>query len=248
MTALVRERDLADVDLVTPRRRWLVVTMWIVAGLLAVGSGVGAVRLIWYSSVLSVQDVRVSGTVAVAADSVRAAAGLAPGTPLMRVDLDGVRIRVLADRRIAWASVSRVWPQSIAIQIRERTPAAVVSTSQGWTVVDSEGIGFVDSATRPEGLVAVDMTGAGALSAIAVASTLPKEVAALVDHVSASSRDDVVLHLSLQPGQAVPASVVWGSADRTQDKAQVLLALLKQPALVYNVSAPDHPALSGVGG
>lgn len=244
MTALVRERHIVDGDLPRVRPRWLVVSAWLVAALLAAGSGIGAVRIVWYSSVLSVQQVRVTGAVSVSADSVRAAADLRPGTPLMRVDLDGVRARVLADRRIAWASVSRAWPQTIAIQVRERVPAAVVSSAGGWTIVDADGVGFIDSVQRPSGLVAVDMEGAGALTAIEVASALPSPVAALVDHVSAASRDDVVLHLVLRPGQAVASRVIWGSAERTEDKATVLLAMLKQPALIYNVSAPDHPALS----
>jgi cell division protein FtsQ len=223
------------------------VLAWTAAGVLAVGLGIGAVRVVWYTSVLSVQDIRVDGTSQVTAESVRAAANLRPGTPLMRIDLEGVRARVLADRRIGWASVSRVWPRTIAIQVRERTPAAVVSTASGWTVVDREGVGFIDSGARPDGLVAVDMSGAGALTAIAVAASLPPEVAVLVDHVSASSRDSAVLHLRVQPGQAVPATVMWGSVDRASDKGLVLQALLKQPALRYNVSAPDHPAFSGAG-
>lgn len=248
MTALVREREYADVDVSTPRPRWLTVLAWAAAGLMAVGLGIGAVRLVWYTSVLSVQEIRVEGAAQVTAESVRAAADLRPGTPLMRIDLEGVRARVLADRRIAWVSVSRVWPRAISIQVRERTPAAIVSTSTGWTVVDADGVGFIDADARPDGLVAVDMSGAGALTAIAVASSLPPEVAVLVDHVSASSRDSAVLHLLLQPGQAVPATVMWGSVDRANDKGLVLQALLKQPALRYNVSAPDHPAFSGAGG
>lgn len=242
---MTRDERLADVEVSAPRRRWLTVLMWVLAGVLAVASGVGAVRLVWFSSVLAVGDVQVSGMTSVTAESVRMAADLRSGTPLMRVDLDGVRERVLADRRIAWASVTRVWPQTIAIVVRERTPAAVAATSAGWTTVDSSGVGFIDAAVRPPGLVEVDLNGAAAASAIAVASQLPEAVAALVDHVSAASPDDVVLHLNLRPGQAVPAIVRWGSPERTEDKAVVLLALLRQPALVYNVSAPDHPALSG---
>lgn len=36
-----------------------------------------------------------------------------------------------------------------------------------------------------------------------------------------------------------------GSPDRGQRKATVLLALLKQKAATYDVSAPDAPAISG---
>ena len=41
-------------------------------------------------------------------------------------------------------------------------------------------------------------------------------------------------------------TVVWGTADRSARKAEVLLALLGHPARGYDVSAPDRPALRGV--
>ncbi|MGD9957633.1 MAG: peptidase S33, partial [Candidatus Nanopelagicales bacterium] len=66
---------------------------WLVIGLLALLAG-AAVWLVWLSSVLSVKEVRVLGAVGVPIDEVRSAADIRVGTPLARVDADGVAARV----------------------------------------------------------------------------------------------------------------------------------------------------------
>ena len=38
-------------------------------------------------------------------------------------------------------------------------------------------------------------------------------------------------------------SVVWGTTDRTAEKAEKLAALLTQPGRVYDVSTPDLPTV-----
>jgi cell division protein FtsQ len=38
-------------------------------------------------------------------------------------------------------------------------------------------------------------------------------------------------------------TVVWGTTDRTDEKAEKLAALLTQPGKVYDVSSPDLPTV-----
>jgi cell division protein FtsQ len=71
--------------------------------------------------------------------------------------------------------------------------------------------------------------------AATVVSALPKELAAMVDHVEVLTVDQITLVLKDQ------RIVVWGSADDSALKAEVLLKLLRQPGKVYDVSVPGQP-------
>ena len=46
-------------------------------------------------------------------------------------------------------------------------------------------------------------------------------------------------HLTLVDGR----EVIWGTTDRTEEKAQKLAALLTQPGHTYDVSSPDLPTV-----
>ena len=62
---------------------------------------------------------------------------------------------------------------------------------------------------------------------------------ARVDHLEVESIDRISLELT------GGATVVWGSADESEDKAAVLEVLLRQKASVYDVTAPGRPTIKG---
>ena len=67
------------------------------------------------------------------------AAGL-DGHPLMiRVDTRRLEQRLDALPWVATATVARDWPSTVGISVRERVPAAVVTTANGeWAVTDED--------------------------------------------------------------------------------------------------------------
>ena len=71
--------------------------------------------------------------------------------------------------------------------------------------------------------------------AAAVVSALPDDLAPRVDHVSVATVDQI--ELALRDGR----TVVWGSAEDSAQKAEVLEVLLGQEASVYDVSVPSNP-------
>ncbi|WP_198532699.1 cell division protein FtsQ/DivIB, partial [Carbonactinospora thermoautotrophica] len=73
--------------------------------------------------------------------------------------------------------------------------------------------------------------------ALDILAALPPSILRQVRSVRANTPDDVVLRLSGD------VTVRWGSAERSADKATVLAALLRQKGTVYDVSAPDAPAV-----
>jgi cell division protein FtsQ len=66
---------------------------------------------------------------------------------------------------------------------------------------------------------------------------LPRPLARRVSHVRAATIDSI--ELRLRDGR----SVVWGSAEGSELKAEVLESLLHRRASVYDVSVPGAPTL-----
>ena len=71
-----------------------------------------------------------------------------------------------------------------------------------------------------------------------VVSALPGDLAARVDFVSVATIDQI--ELTLRDGR----TVMWGSAEDSEQKAAVLARLLKQPAKHYDVSVPGNATTS----
>jgi cell division protein FtsQ len=90
------------------------------------------------------------------------------------------------------------------------------------------------------GAAAGRVDGAGVAAALAVRAQLPSGLVAEVVEVGATSADGVWFRL--RDG----ATVVWGDARQTVDKAEVLGALRAAAphAVRYDVAAPDTPAVS----
>ncbi|MFC6238712.1 cell division protein FtsQ/DivIB [Longivirga aurantiaca] len=212
---------------------------WLALALVAMIAGV-AVWLVWFSSVLSVQEVRVVGATGVPVDQVRTAASVRVGTPLARVDADGVAERVGAIPEVGAVEVRRGWPDVLVVVVTERTPVGVVRAGPGFAYVDATGARFGSASTRPAALPVVRPSDETSLLAgVQVVDSLPADLRARVVAVVARSRDDVVL--SLRGG----ALVQWGSAEQAEAKIAVLAALLPLKAAYYDVSAPDLPTTRG---
>lgn len=197
------------------------------------------------SSWFGVRDVSVSGVEHLRADQLRQAAGIAPGTPLARLDVSAVARRVEAVPGVADVDVSRSWPHGVRILVVESTPVAVVLENGSYAAMDDEGVLFRALRRAPPRLPLVR---AGALAeegrteALAevaeVVGSLSPGIARRVDHVKVASLDSI--ELRLRDGDQVR----WGSAESSQQKAAVLEALLDIPASVYDVSVPEQPTTS----
>lgn len=212
----------------------LVLLLLALAGLLAV-----AAWLVLWSSVLGVAEVRVAGAARLDTGQVSEQAAIDPGTPLARLDTDAVAARVADLPAVDRVVVRRSWPRAVEIEVRERTPAAVRQRGSSWELVDRTGVTFATEASRPEGLPVVSTPfGSGraaARTALDVLEVLPPEVLSQVREVRALDGEHVTMRLSGK------RSVVWGSGERSQRKADVLAVLLTRKAAVYDVSAPDIP-------
>ena len=235
------------------RRRLLVLTALV---LLAALLG----WLVWWSPVLAVREVRVLGSTAIPADTLRERAGVALGTPLARVPADDVVARVLAIPVVRSAEVRFGWPNTLVLVVTERTPVARLasgvdvtnttpqsdtsttdsgSLGDGPYVIDADGVGYRAWGAVPSGLPTVDASAPAWPVAAGALGVLSDPVRAKVVQVQADSPEDVVL--VLKNGTRVR----WGGAADGAQKARITESLLaRRPALI-DVSAPALPTTRG---
>jgi len=218
--------------------RGLKVLMWsALASVLAVALGL----VLYFTPIMSVRHIAVSGLAALTEPEVLTAAAVPQGTPLLQVDTDAVAERVATIRRVASARVQRDYPSTLRIIVVERVPVAVKDYPDGPHLFDKDGVDFA-AAPPPQGLPYLDTDNPGPTdlptkAALQVLLSLRPEVAGQVARIGAPSVAS--LTLTLLDGR----QVIWGTTDRTEEKALKLGALLTQPGQTYDVSSPDLPTV-----
>jgi cell division protein FtsQ len=210
-----------------------------VLGLLVLLAG-GAVWVLWFSTLLVLRTVVVTGSTIRPDAEIRQVAALPIGRPLVAVDLDAARQRVAGLPSVAQVRVRREWPHTVRITVQEREAVALVPDGDRYAEVDRSGVRFNTVNAVPPGVPLVlappGTTHAALDAALAVATTLPPSTLRQVRSITASGPNDVTLTLSSA------AVVHWGGPTDTGRKAQVLGLLLRTGARSYDVSAPDAPA------
>jgi cell division protein FtsQ len=218
--------------------RGLKVLMWsALVSVVLVGLGL----LLYFTPIMAARNIVVVGLGAVTQDEVTAAAAVAPGTPLLQVDTDAVAERVAAIRRVASARVQRQYPSTLRVTVIERLPVVVKDYPDGPHLFDKDGVDFA-IAPPPAGVPYLDAENPGpsdppTRAALQVMTALRPEVAGQVGRIAAPSV--AAITLTLDDGR----TVVWGTTDRTEEKALKLAALLTQPGQTYDVSSPDLPTV-----
>jgi len=213
------------------------VLITVLIAVVAVGLGL----ILYFTPLMSARNIVVTGTGGVTTEQVLGAAKVAPGTPLLQINTSQVADRVAAIRQLASARVQREYPSTLRITVVERVPVAVKDFPDGPHLYDRDGVDFA-TAPPPPNLPYLDVDNPGPAdlptkAALAVLTTLRPEVAGQVGRIAAPSV--AAITLTLTDGR----QVVWGTNDRTEEKAQKLAALLTRPGRVYDVSSPDLPTV-----
>lgn len=200
------------------------------------------------SSLLVARSVRVTGAPGTQRAEVLRAAGITPGTPLIRIDTAAVARRVEQITQIQSAQVSRDWPASVVITVQERTPALAVPSDGGFALIDRFGVVLGHVARRPPGLTVLasppadlaSLRGSPAVqAAVTVLRQLPPSIRRMVRAVAAPAADAVTLDLRHR------VTVRWGGTDRPAAKAAELAILMRTRASFYNLSDPDTAVTGG---
>jgi len=144
---ILERRRAIIVERVRRRRRVLLVAV------LAVAVAVGLYQLA-RSPLFGLTEVRIEGAGGSLRAAVLAAADLRPGEPYLAIDPEVVRRRVEALPGVASARVTRSYPSSLRIVVRERVPTALVSSAGAYWLVAADGMVLRRLAGRPAGRLA----------------------------------------------------------------------------------------------
>jgi cell division protein FtsQ len=199
----------------------------------------GSVWVVFFSSYVTAREVDVVGNTTLSDAKIEKAAEVPIGTPLARVDMGAVVARVQPVDAVKYVEVGRSWPHTVRITITERTPIAVIDQGAGLKALDSDGVPFGSYANRPKHLPLVrtdpGTPGEAVAEAAKVVDALPPKIARRVDSVDVASVDEI--KLVFVNGRRV----TWGSAENSDQKAEVLAVLLRQPGNQIDVTVPGRP-------
>lgn len=205
-------------------------------GGITVGVALPVALLAWIvlgSSLLGVQRVVVVGQTRLSADQIVRAAGVDNGTPLARVDTSAVARRVRALGPVASVTVSRSWPHALRVTVVERVPVVAVAHGPMVQLLDYAGVLVAEVASVPRGVYRLDSsTPEATRAALTVLHSLPRGIAGRLKSLRATSPEQVVL--VLRDGR----TVLWGGPVDPAAKASAVLALMRMPGTVFDVSAP----------
>ncbi|MDO5094387.1 MAG: FtsQ-type POTRA domain-containing protein [Propionibacteriaceae bacterium] len=217
------------------RRARLLILSAVASVLVLVGV---ATWLFGFSSVFAAKQVRVTGVSLLSEDQVSQVAAVDLGRPLATLDLGNVRERVATLAPVDEVKVERRFPDTVEITITERTLSYLWSDGTTLRWVDSEGVVFHEGGEPPAGMVTAQVDAPDQRLLQDVSTVVQAVVPVLGERITlvrATAVDQI--EIRLDDGD----TVVWGSADESELKAQVLAVLLKQEASVYDVSAPEAP-------
>ena len=240
-----RNQPAPPAEPVKPVRRRAVPLRAAFFGVIILAILAGAAWALLGSSLLVVRHVVVTGNRLVPAARVRAAAGIRAGQPLARVNTAAAAQRVDRIAAVLSTTVSRSWPDTIVIRVRERTPQLAVAAAGGFDLVDQHGVTVRWAPRKPPGLPVLSAPptvlrgNGGVLAAALVMQQLPAQLRARMVSVSASSATAVTLHL--RGG----VTVLWGGAGSAAQKWAELELLFKTHAHVYDVSDPSTAVTQG---
>jgi cell division protein FtsQ len=176
-------------------------------------------------------------------EAVKAVVAGEAGTSLALLSVGHVASELKDIPGVREAHVERSWPDGLVITLESREPvAAIPSRTGGYDLVDDEGTQVGRASRPPAGLPTLQVPADDERvlqSALGVINSLPAELKARVTAISANTEDSVSFKLSKGP------LVEWGSAEDSELKGKVLIALLgskgSKNADVIDVSAPTLP-------
>ncbi|WP_166983500.1 FtsQ-type POTRA domain-containing protein [Paramicrobacterium fandaimingii] len=240
----IRERkrvERSEVRRFTARQRRRRRNTWISLGAI-VAVAIGAVATA-YSPVMAVREITVEGAKLVNSDGIVTDLQSQIGTPLPLVDGRAIKAALVKYPLIQSYTVEAVPPSTLIVRLVEREPLGLVDSGTGFALVDAAGVTLRTSEKRIDGFPVIDTVSdpesRGFQAAVSVLRALPEKIRSVVDTVSASTRDDVVLVFADSGAQ-----VRWGSAEDSALKARALTELMSayppEGVALYDVSSAEN--------
>ncbi|TQJ32363.1 FtsQ-type POTRA domain-containing protein [Microbacterium sp. SLBN-146] len=195
-----------------------------------------------YSPLFAVEEITIVGASSLDTAAVEAALGDQVGVPLALVDDGDVKAALVGFPLVESYTLEARPPHELVVRIVERTPIGYIETRAGFTLVDAAGVGLTTVPAPGSDAPVLTIPGGVDTPAFEAAGrvmrSLPDTIRPQVTAVSATTPDDVRLTLG-----GANATIVWGSADDSAQKAlvleRVMIARPPDSVSVYDVSSPE---------
>ena len=234
-----RRHERSEVRRFTKRsrtRRNIIITVAAIALFVVAFVAVGI-----FTPLLSVRQVAVTGVQRADEEAIVESLNQLQGRPLAQVTDSDVAALLQPYVLVQSYSVRTEPPSKLIVDIVERVPVGAVESQGSVVIVDAIGTELWRTDALPKDIPQIKSGGIGTpgfTAATAASLALHDSFRARVQTVTARSLDSV--ELTLRDG----TRVVWGSAENSERKAQVLEALVAATdgtPRYYDVSSPDNP-------
>lgn len=224
------------------RRRWAALLTVLVPIVLVVAFAAVSVL----SPLLAVRTIRIEGLNRLTEPAVTEALADLRGRPLPQVTEQEVAARLAPFVLVQSYAVRAELPNTLVVEVVERQAIGAVAEAGALTVYDAAGVALWSEQSAPVDVPLLELAGAALgspafSSAAAVSLALPADFRAEVASIAATSADAVTL--TLRDG----TRVLWGGAEDSARKVQVLLALLQatgdREIQEADVSSPEAPVI-----
>lgn len=196
-----------------------------------------------FSSLFALQPERIEIQAPEGLDTASASAAAQAQTQKSILLISGPKLKeqILQDTAIQDAVIMRSWPDGLNIQLTARVPIAAVVAEDGFALVGADGVVVASVAEVPYGLPTidadVDVSSEVLTDVQTVLAALPEDLRGQVSQVRLAGGLHTVL---LSSG----GQILWGDADDSELKAQVLgLLAAQRPSAVYDVTDPTRPSI-----
>lgn len=209
-------------------------TKSIVAAIASILVLVAAAVAIPFTPVMPVKDIQVEGNRALSVEHVESLSGIERGTPMGRVNAHQAAVHVASDPWVKTVTVSRNWPNAIAVELEEHVAVAYTNQSDGAHLIDREGREFLVAEPPAD---AVELVGAPVGDDAAMA-----DVVDIATSLSDQARGEIA-SIEVGPYNHIlhtrdDRTVYWGASEDNENKALALETVLQMEGTEFNIANP----------
>lgn len=191
----------------------------------------------WYSNLLTVKKVEVRGNQVVSQESILELAQVAPNIQLLKVNVNQTSQRIKTISQIKSVDVRRGWPETLVIEVVERTPLGVTDIPEGRYLIDESGVAY--QPVTPDANLPLIFGSDDQNRAIGIKAWQSFPTWLQAEVVSTTVDNPNSIWFLLTSGRRVD----WGNLEKANEKAAVLKVLRRMAASTYDVATPEVPVV-----
>lgn len=218
---------------------------------------VSLAAMVWvylFTDVLNVRRVEVHGNRSLSADYLRSISGITSRTHLLKMDVGAVERAILAEPYVLRVEVRRRFPNTVILEVTERTPVGCLSQNGRFHLVDGEGLVVESADSRRQGVPEISGLRLPLLyPGVRLEDPRFEDVARLLEGIPEGLREGAEeVGYADKEGYYLVAKgvkVIFGGCDDLELKAEIALTAIQDIAprygqlLYIDVTYPDHPAI-----